>query len=149
MRQPLSPFDGLFQMESLAAYLAEIRLTPASVEIGKPQILRHTVVGQIVPQRQHLADRLQIPEAELVAGRYVVSFVPLVPVVDHEDPSAPCSFRQCLRHFPHASDHAPETVRAEIEKGKGTQFDPEFADIMLTMIDEDTEYDMREKDEEE
>ena len=40
-----------------------------------------------------------------------------------------------------------ETVRAEIEKGKGTQFDPVFADIMLTMIDEDTEYNMREKEE--
>ena len=40
-----------------------------------------------------------------------------------------------------------ETVRSEIEKGKGTQFDPVFADIMLTMIDEDKEYDMREKDE--
>lgn len=38
-----------------------------------------------------------------------------------------------------------ETVRAEIEKGKGTQFDPQFADIMLTMIDEDTEYKMREE----
>lgn len=39
-----------------------------------------------------------------------------------------------------------ETVRSEIEKGKGTQFDPVFADIMLSMIDEDTNYDMREKD---
>ena len=39
-----------------------------------------------------------------------------------------------------------ETVRAEIENGKGTQFDPIFADIMLTMIDEDTDYNMREKD---
>lgn len=37
-----------------------------------------------------------------------------------------------------------EVVRAEIEKGKGTQFDPVFADIMLQMIDEDTEYTMRE-----
>lgn len=36
-------------------------------------------------------------------------------------------------------------VRAEMEKGKGTQFDPVFADIMLAMIDADTEYDMREK----
>ncbi len=36
------------------------------------------------------------------------------------------------------------TVRAEIEKGKGTQFDPAFADIMLQMIDEDVNYDMRE-----
>jgi response regulator RpfG family c-di-GMP phosphodiesterase len=37
------------------------------------------------------------------------------------------------------------TVRAEIERGRGTQFDPRFADIMLTMIDEDTDYNMREK----
>ncbi len=38
-----------------------------------------------------------------------------------------------------------ETVRSEIEKGKGTQFDPAFAEIMLQMIDEDTEYLMRER----
>lgn len=36
-------------------------------------------------------------------------------------------------------------VRAEMEKGKGTQFDPVFADIMLAMIDKDPEYLMREK----
>lgn len=35
-------------------------------------------------------------------------------------------------------------VRAEIEKGKGTQFDPLFAEIMLNMIDGDREYQMRE-----
>ena len=35
-----------------------------------------------------------------------------------------------------------EVVRGEIEKGKGTQFDPQFADIMIQMIDEDTEYRM-------
>ena len=34
-------------------------------------------------------------------------------------------------------------VREQIEQGKGTQFDPRFADIMLRMIDEDTEYTMR------
>ena len=39
-----------------------------------------------------------------------------------------------------------EVVRGEIEKGKGTQFDPKFADIMLSMIDEDTEYTMKEAD---
>ena len=36
-------------------------------------------------------------------------------------------------------------VRAELLKGRGTQFDPQFADIMLRMIDEDTEYEMRER----
>ncbi len=38
-----------------------------------------------------------------------------------------------------------ETVRREIEKGKGSQFDPKFADIMLEMIDDDKEYLMRDK----
>jgi len=38
-----------------------------------------------------------------------------------------------------------EAVRGEIEKGKGTQFDPGFADVLLEMIDEDKEYRMHEK----
>ena len=38
-----------------------------------------------------------------------------------------------------------EVVREEVQKGIGTQFDPVFADIMLTIIDEDTDYQMREK----
>lgn len=33
-----------------------------------------------------------------------------------------------------------DAVKREIENGKGTQFDPGFADIMLAMIDEDPEY---------
>lgn len=37
-------------------------------------------------------------------------------------------------------------VREEIEKGKGTQFDPEVAEIMLQMIDEDKEYNLKEND---
>ncbi len=38
-----------------------------------------------------------------------------------------------------------EVVKEEIKGGKGTQFDPVFADIMLEMINEDKEYNMREK----
>lgn len=38
-----------------------------------------------------------------------------------------------------------DIIRAEMEKGKGTQFDPVFAEIMIAMIDEDTDYQMREK----
>lgn len=38
-----------------------------------------------------------------------------------------------------------EVVRGEIEKGRGSQFDPLIADHMLRMIDEDKNYDMREK----
>ena len=37
-----------------------------------------------------------------------------------------------------------EVVRKEIEKGKGPQFDPEIADIMLKLMDEDEDYKMHE-----
>jgi putative two-component system response regulator len=36
-----------------------------------------------------------------------------------------------------------DVVRSEIENNKGTQFDPKIADIMLQMIDEDKDYQMR------
>lgn len=38
-----------------------------------------------------------------------------------------------------------DQVRSEIENGRGRQFDPEIADIMLEMIDEDKEYKLRQK----
>lgn len=37
-----------------------------------------------------------------------------------------------------------EIVRSEIEKGKGTQFDPVMTELVLSMMDDDTEYRMRE-----
>ena len=37
-----------------------------------------------------------------------------------------------------------EEIRREIQNGTGTQFDPRFARIMLDMIDEDTDYQMKE-----
>lgn len=36
-------------------------------------------------------------------------------------------------------------VRSEIEKGKGTQFDPVMAEVALCIIDDDTDYQMRER----
>ena len=43
-------------------------------------------------------------------------------------------------------DALPQAVvKQEIEKGKGTQFDPAFADVMLQMIDEDHDYRMRDR----
>ena len=36
-------------------------------------------------------------------------------------------------------------VRSEIEKGRGTQFDPDIANIMLDIIDEDSNYTMRQE----
>ncbi len=45
------------------------------------------------------------------------------------------------RSYRRSMDQA--TVREQIEKGKGTQFDPVFADILLQMMDEDREYLLR------
>lgn len=39
-----------------------------------------------------------------------------------------------------------EVVRAEIEKGKGKQFDAKIADIMLQMIDDDKDYSMKQSE---
>ena len=38
-----------------------------------------------------------------------------------------------------------EKIKEELRNGKGTQFDPNFADIMLAMIEEDPDYKMREE----
>lgn len=38
-----------------------------------------------------------------------------------------------------------EKVRSEIENGRGTQFDPDIADIMLSIIDEDKDYEMKQE----
>ena len=39
---------------------------------------------------------------------------------------------------------AQEIVKEEIEKGKGKQFDPQIADVMLLLMAEDTNYKMHE-----
>ena len=36
-----------------------------------------------------------------------------------------------------------EQVKEEIREGRGTQFDPQFADIMLEIIEEDKDYTLR------
>ena len=41
---------------------------------------------------------------------------------------------------PHLSQ---EMIRSELENGKGTQFDPDFAEIMLSILDEDKDYRLR------
>lgn len=38
-----------------------------------------------------------------------------------------------------------EVIIGELEKGRGTQFDPKIADLMIEMIREDIDYNMREK----
>ena len=60
----------------------------------------------------------------------------IIAVADAYDAMTSCrSYRKAMPQ---------EVVRQEIEKGMGTQFDSEFANIMLAMIDEDTEYQLRE-----
>ena len=74
-----------------------------------------------------------------ISGKEIPEMARIIAVADAYDAmSSNRSYRKALPQ---------ETVRSEIEKGKGTQFDPVFADIMLTMINEDKYYDMREKDE--
>lgn len=39
-----------------------------------------------------------------------------------------------------------DVIRGELVAGKGTQFDPRIVEIMLAMVDEDKEYQMRQSD---
>ena len=55
------------------------------------------------------------------------------------------SYDAMTSHRSYREPLSQDTVRSEIEKGKGNQFDPVFADIMLKMMDEDVNYDMKEK----
>ncbi len=72
-----------------------------------------------------------------ISGEDIPSEARIIAIADSYDAmSSKRSYRDVL---PQAK------VRAEMEKGKGTQFDPVYLDIMLTMIDEDTDYQMREK----
>ena len=65
----------------------------------------------------------------------------IVAVADAYD--AMTSYRSYRDPMPQAK------VKSEIEKGSGTQFDPKFAKIMLEMIEEDKNYDLSEKKDEE
>ncbi len=72
-----------------------------------------------------------------IAGEDIPVEARIIAVADAYDAMASCrSYRGVLPQ---------ETIRAELEKGKRTQFDPAFAEIMLQMMSEDTEYRMREK----
>ena len=76
-----------------------------------------------------------------IAGEDIPQEARIIAVADAYDAmSSRRSYRDVL---------AQEIVREEMEKGKGMQFDPVYAEIMLKMIEEDTEYQMREKQGEE
>ena len=72
-----------------------------------------------------------------IAGEEIPLEARIIAVADAYDAmSSRRSYRDVL---------SQETVRLEIEKGKGTQFDPVMTEIVLGMIDEDTDYQMRER----
>ena len=72
-----------------------------------------------------------------LAGEAVPELARVIAVADTYD--AMTSNRSYRSALPQAR------VRAEIESCMGSQFDPRFAELMLRMIDEDTEYRMKEE----
>lgn len=74
-----------------------------------------------------------------LAGDAIPEVARIIAVADTYD--AMTSNRSYRRSMPQ------EQVRAEIVRCSGSQFDPRFAEIMLAMIDEDTDYQMREEEE--
>jgi len=71
-----------------------------------------------------------------LSGENIPEYARIIAVADSYDAMA--SNRSYRKALPQ------EVIRNEIEKGKGSQFDPVIADIMLRIIDEDTEYQLRE-----
>ncbi len=72
-----------------------------------------------------------------LAGEDIPEVARIIAVADAYD--AMTSHRSYRDTLPQAE------VRAEIVKCSGTQFDPKFADIMLEIIDEDKDYELREQ----
>ena len=72
-----------------------------------------------------------------IAGEEIPTEARIIAIADAYDAmSSRRSYRDVLPQ---------DYIRGELVKGRGTQFDPAFTDIMLTMIDADTSYEMREK----
>jgi len=59
------------------------------------------VVGEIVAPGKGFADGLEILKAEFVTGGNKVTFVPLVPVVDHNDLPRPSVFGKLISDLFH------------------------------------------------
>ncbi|MCR5814422.1 MAG: HD domain-containing protein [Desulfovibrio sp.] len=70
-------------------------------------------------------------------GEEIPKLARIIAVADAYDAMTSCrSYRSALPQ---------DMVRAELIKGRGHQFDPYYADIMISMIDEDPDYSMREQ----
>lgn len=111
-------------------------------------IRKHTVIGADI-----LQDITELPDIATgarwhherydgkgypdgLAGKAIPELARIIAVADAYDAmTSKRSYRDTLPQ---------SVVRSEIEKGIGTQFDPVFASVMLDMIDEDTQYQMKE-----
>lgn len=79
-------------------------------------------------------DGLGYPDG--IAGNAIPPEARIIAVADsYDDMTSRRRYRDTL---------SQDVVRREMEKGKGTQFDPVFTGIMIAMIDEDTEYTLKE-----
>ena len=122
------------------------RLTDEEFEI----IQRHTVIGseilRLISEMPELSngarshheryDGTGYPDA--LKGEQIPEAARIICVADCYD--AMTSTRTYSTPRPQAS------VRAELERCAGTQFDPHIVQVMIRMIDEDTSYTMTEKD---
>jgi putative two-component system response regulator len=123
---------------------------PDKLTIEEYELIKeHPAIGADI-----LKDMTEIPEASIgahwhherydgkgypdgLAGDEIPEYARIIGVADAYDTmSSKRSYRDVLPQ---------DVVRKEIEAGRNTQFDPAIADILLQMIDEDTEYRMREK----
>lgn len=123
------------------------KLTPEEFELIK----QHPAVGSKILENIKAMPRLHVgarshherydgsgyPDG--LAGKDIPEEARIIAVADAYD--AMSSYRSYRDKLPQ------DKIRAEILAGKGTQFDPDLADIMVAMIDEDTDYDMCERKE--
>ena len=113
------------------------------------KIKMHPVIGESILSKIEISPSLSIgahyhherydgkgyPEG--LKGEEIPEIARIIAVADAYDAmTSKRSYRDSL---------SQEVVRGQIEKGTGTQFDPKFAKIMLKFIDEDKEYNMRQK----
>ncbi|MDO4536672.1 MAG: HD-GYP domain-containing protein [Coriobacteriales bacterium] len=121
------------------------RLTDEEYE----QIKLHSVFGDKIMRRIEEVPKLAVAARQHherydgsgypdgLAGEQILEEARIISVADAYD--AMTSHRSYRDPMPQAF------VRKEIEEGRGTQFDPVFADIMLQMMDEDVDYHLREE----
>ena len=128
---------------------AIINKTTRLTDVEYGQIKQHTVIGseilELIAEFPELAvgarshheryDGKGYPDG--FAGSQIPVYARVIAVADAYDAmTSRRSYRDVLPQ---------DVVRGEIAKGRGTQFDPQFADIMLQIIDEDSEYLLHER----